>query len=51
MPIIRAMGFRNGFFIAVIDCATIPDPDRSGEYYPMFGLAYAYLIDTAADYR
>jgi hypothetical protein len=24
-----------------------PDPDRGGEYYPMFGLAYAYLVDTA----
>jgi len=24
-----------------------PDPDRGGEYYPMFGLAYAYLIDRA----
>jgi hypothetical protein len=23
-----------------------PDPDRGGEYYPMFGLAYAYLVDT-----
>ncbi|MFC1558989.1 hypothetical protein ACFL39_00155 [Gemmatimonadota bacterium] len=22
-----------------------PDPDRGGEYYPMFGLAYAYLVD------
>lgn len=24
-----------------------PDPDRGGEYYPMFGLAYAYLMDRA----
>jgi hypothetical protein len=24
-----------------------PDPDRGGEYYPVFGLAYAYLVDTA----
>jgi hypothetical protein len=23
-----------------------PDPDRGGEYYPMFGLAYAYLVDS-----
>ena len=22
-----------------------PNPDRGGEYYPMFGLAYAYLVD------
>lgn len=22
-----------------------PDPDRGGEYYPMFGLAYAYMVD------
>jgi hypothetical protein len=26
-----------------------PDPDRGGEYYPMFGLAYAYLIDRAEE--
>ena len=24
-----------------------PDPDRGGEYYPIFGLAYAYLVDQA----
>jgi len=23
-----------------------PDPDRGGDYYPMFGLAYTYLVDT-----
>lgn len=38
MPIIKAMGFRNGFFIAAIDCATIPDPYTRN---PAF---YMYLV-------
>jgi len=33
--------------IAIHRWTDFPDPDRGGEYYPMFGLAYAYLIDRA----
>jgi|GEM_PF-856149 len=33
--------------IAIHRWTDFPDPDRGEEYYPMFGLAYAYLIDRA----
>jgi len=33
--------------ISIHRWTNFPDPDRGGEYYPMFGLAYAYLVDQA----
>jgi hypothetical protein len=34
IPDIKAMGYRNGFFIAAIDCATIPNPyNRNPPFY------------------
>jgi hypothetical protein len=32
--------------ISIHRWVNFPDPDRGGEFYPMFGLAYAYLVDT-----
>ncbi len=31
--------------ISIHRWVNFPNPDRGGEYYPMFGLAYAYLVD------
>jgi hypothetical protein len=33
--------------IAIHRWTDFPEPDRGGEYYRMFGLAYAYLVDQA----